>query len=137
MKLPDTIEGVYDPVYLKFQTSISYFLSTTESQIWGPRTQRTYLKRSTIFHHFWDPMLLNSKNEIAVWNLRYMWAMYMKLPEPIEGVYVSAYFNCLFFLVSYMILKVGFRAMHHNFELFSHFYCSIIHNIFELCPWNL
>ena len=56
-KLSDTIEGVYFSAYLEFQTSISFFLSATESQSWFHNAQPCY--NFELFSHFYYSITQN------------------------------------------------------------------------------
>ena len=88
MNLLESIEGVYVSAYFKSQTLISFFLSATWFQSWVPDTKPHNTPQFRAFFSF-----------SLVHNSKYISAMYMKLSETIEGVYVSAYFKSQTFLI--------------------------------------
>ena len=82
MQLLETIEGLYVSAYLRSQTSSSFFLSATWSQSWVPSPELQNVP------HFWAIFSF-----LLLQNSKHIFAMYMKLSDTIEGLYVSAYFK--------------------------------------------
>ena len=77
MKLSETTEGLNVSAYVKFQTSISFFMSNTQPETWGP------IAEYSRFRSF-PPFL-----EHDIWKSVY--AMIIKRSEIMKGMNVSVY----------------------------------------------
>ena len=112
MKLSDTIERVYFSAYFEFQTSISFFLSVTESQSWVHSAQPCY--NFELFSHFYYSITQNIF-QLCIYNLQILQRGHMSL-------HISNFRPLSLVSCQPHDLKVGFRAqkraMHHNFETF-------------------
>ena len=111
-------------MYFKFQISISFFYVRYRVSKLGCRCAKHNLEPFSLLH-------------IS----KYISVMYIKLAEATEGLHCSVQFTFQT-IISFSMSNRGSQnwdpgTQNINFELFSHFHCSISQKLFEVCLWNV